>query len=228
MRGSVSGFKPTVFVIDKDEDKERKTLVRSVTSAGYQVTLFSSERELLSACLPDGPGCILLDTGVLKKKAKEPPKTPEPDYMHSKLPVVFMAGETDLSLAARGIREGGFGLVAKPVHESDLLAAVEEALNENDRRRHRDDSNRDVLQRLSTLTRRERAVLDMLVQGHSNRVIADRLHLSSRTVEGHRARVMTKMAAASLADLVTKIVLARPGADGTGAMARRPTSLEQG
>ncbi|MCY4473153.1 MAG: LuxR C-terminal-related transcriptional regulator [Kistimonas sp.] len=201
----------TVFIVDGNDGEERESLVSLTLSAGYRVTVFSSEQELMCGQLTDGPGCILLDTRTLHSQGTH--LLEQLHYTHYSLPVVFIAEAGQLAVAVRNIREGGFGLVAKPFHEQDLLQAVKEAMDESHRRRDRNNRSREVVERLSALSLREKAVLDLLIRGYSNKMIADALHLSPRTVEGHRARLMAKMGASSLAALITKYLLARPGAD---------------
>jgi two-component system response regulator FixJ len=118
------------------------------------------------------------------------------------LPVIVMTGHADVSIAVEAMKEGAVDFIEKPFDDERLLAAVRSALDRHQRKTQREAQGIDILVRLKSLSEREKQVLDRLVEGKANKVIAHELGISPRTVEIYRANVMTKMRAASLPELV--------------------------
>ena len=126
------------------------------------------------------------------------------------LPIVFITGHGDVPMAVRAVQEGAVAFLEKPFNEQDLLDSVTEALAVGSRRRQRSAEDAVVEDRLASLTPREREVLELVVEGAANKVIAARLGASRRTIEIHRANAMRKMQADSLAHLVRMVMRLRP------------------
>jgi len=118
------------------------------------------------------------------------------------LPIIFITGHGDVPMAVEAMQKGAIDFIQKPFRDQDLLDRIREALNTDKERREEQEKHTAVEKRLELLTNREREVLDLVVTGKPNKVIAYELGVSQRTVEIHRARVMEKMRARSLADLV--------------------------
>ena len=190
---------PTVFVVD-DDAAVRTAMQFLFRSVGMTAELYASGDDFLAAFDPVRPGCLVLDIRMpglggleLQERLLE---------RNGRLPIIFVTGHADVPMAVEAMQKGAFDFIQKPFRDQELLERVSAAL---DRDRHmRDDSDRraDVAQRHSQLTPREREVMQLVVTGKANKVIAFELGMSQRTVEIHRARVMEKMSAQSLADLV--------------------------
>lgn len=189
---------PTVFVVDDDE-AVRDSIRVLLETAGFRVEDFAAPGDFLSSDAPGRPGCLLVDvrmpgmTGLeVQRRLRE---------TGSLLPVIVVTGHGDVPLAVQAMKDGAVDFVQKPFDEDVILDAVRTALDEAERRRA-PPCPPEVLGRLATLTPRERDVLEGLVAGRPNKVIAHHLSISPRTVEIHRARVMDKMRAESLPRLV--------------------------
>jgi FixJ family two-component response regulator len=190
---------PTVFVVD-DDASVRTALTRLFISVGMHVEVFAGATELMTRAPRDEHGCVLLDikmpgvTGIeLQQQLKE---------TGIKLPVVFLSAHADVPLTVRAMKGGALDVVTKPFREHTLLDAVHEAFA-LDARRHRSVGDYEELQhRYETLTPREQTVMSFVVAGRRNREVASLIGTSVRTVKVHRGRVMEKMQATSLPDLV--------------------------
>ena len=188
----------TVFVVD-DDPSVLKGLSRLLRSAGLQPATFGSPDEFLRQYDPAAPGCLVLDVAMpvvdgleLQRRLVD---------AGCPLPIVFITGHGDIPTSVQAMRAGALNFLAKPVNDDDLLGAVREAI-ETDRVARR--AQRDmalVRERLATLTPREREVLDQVVAGRLNKQIAGDLGTVEKTIKVHRARVMEKMGARSLAEL---------------------------
>jgi len=146
------------------------------------------------------PGCLLLD--IRMPGLSGPDLQCELNARGATIPVIFMSGHADVPMAVEAMRCGAFDFVQKPFREQELLDRVERALRADAARRARSQARQVALQRLDSLSPREREVMDRITSGDSNKIIAFRLGISQRTVEIHRARVMEKLDAHSVADLV--------------------------
>lgn len=191
--------KQTVYVVD-DDDAVRDALTMLLRSVGQPVEAFDSGVAFMERYRPDLAGCLILDIRMPKMSGLEVQQRLR--ELGSTLPVIFITGHGDIPMAVQAIKEGAADFIQKPFRDQDLLDRIHSAL-ELDMRHRFEDSQRATLQtRLESLTEREREVMLMVVAGKANKVIALDLNLSQRTVEIHRARVMEKMQARSLADLV--------------------------
>ncbi len=194
---------PTVFVVDDDVAvcTSLRLLLRSV---GLPAVTCSSAAEFLAQFDPDCPGCIVLDIRMPGMSGIELQQVL--NERHSVTPIVFITGHGDVPMAVEAMQAGAIDFIQKPFRDQELLDRINRAL-EGDRALRAELSERDsIRQRIARLTPREREVLDLVTQGKANKVIAADLEVSQRTVEIHRARVMEKMGAGSLAHLVRMVI----------------------
>jgi FixJ family two-component response regulator len=190
---------PAVFVVD-DDDAVRSSLRLLLKSAGLPAVGYASAREFLDAWQPEQAGCLILDVRMPGMSGLE--LQGELNRRGAIIPVIFISGHGDIPMAVEAIQHGAFDFLTKPFGDQDLLDRVQRALaTDADNRKLL--TQREVLrERLDSLTPREREVLGLVTQGKANKVMAGDLGVSQRTVEIHRARVMEKMGANSLAQLV--------------------------
>jgi two-component system, LuxR family, response regulator FixJ len=188
----------TVYVVDDDADV-RDSLRILLEASDFHVETFDSAITFL-ACKHAAQACLVTDVrmpGMDGLALQE-----ELSRREQKLPVIIMTGHGDIPLAVRAMRAGAIDFLEKPFDEDALIASVKRALEARSLSLSRSSATQHAQEQLSHLTERERQVLDLLVLGKPNKVIAYELDISPRTVEIHRARVMEKMHARSLADLV--------------------------
>lgn len=189
----------TVFVVD-DDQAIRHAMELLMRSVGLEHEIFHSGDEFLSRYSAQRPGCLVLDIRMpglggleLQQKLID---------MDSALPIIFITGHGDVPMAVEAMQKGAVDFIQKPFRDQELLDRIREALETDQERRSAREELAEVTARLEKLTNREREVMDLVVTGKPNKVIAYELGVSQRTVEIHRARVMEKMQARSLADLV--------------------------
>jgi RNA polymerase sigma factor (sigma-70 family) len=195
----LSPAEAVVFVVDDDASMLR-ALSRLLSSAGRKVEAFVSPREFLDRPAHDGPGCLVLD---LKMPGLSGLDVQEALASGARaLPIVFISGHGRIPAAVRAMKAGAVDFLTKPFEDDALLASVETALQRSVALRADDAEARTLEARLRTLTPREREVLPLVAQGLPNKQIASRLGTSLQTIKVHRARIMAKMQAGSLADLV--------------------------
>jgi two-component system response regulator FixJ len=204
---------PTVFVVD-DDKAVRDSLTLFLASAGLAVEVFASADAFLAGYAPDRPGCLVLDirmAGISGIELQE--KLAAEGAI---LPIIFITGHANVPTAVRALKAGAVDFVEKPFNNQELLERIHRALERDARCRAVLDERGEILRRMARLTPREREVMDLVVEGCSNKMAADRLGISERTVEIHRARVMEKMESASLAHLVQMVVKARESSERNG------------
>ena len=193
----------TVFVVDDDE-AVRTSLRLLLKSVGLPVETFASAQEFLDQFDPDRAGCLVLDIRMPGVSGLELQQ--HLNDRHSIMPVVFITGHGDVPMAVEAMQAGAVDFIQKPFRDQDLIDRINRAL-EKDREMRSELRERDeIRRRMSQLTPREREVLELVTQGKANKVIAGDLNVSQRTVEIHRARVMEKMGANSLAHLVRMVI----------------------
>jgi two-component system response regulator FixJ len=187
-----------VHLIDDDEHV-RRALAFLLGTAGFAVRVYESASAFLEKFDQRSSGCIVSDVRMpgidglqLLKRLKK---------LGAKMPVIIMTGHADVALAVEAMKAGAVDFIEKPFPDETFVNAIRAALAMGDRTQATGDAQQ-VRARLATLTQREREVLDGLLAGHPNKTIAYDLGLSPRTVEVHRANVMTKMGASSLSELV--------------------------
>ena len=191
--------KPTVYIVD-DDQAVRHAMELLMRSVGMEYAIFHSGDEFLEKYSPDFAGCLVLDIRMpglggleLQERLNE---------LGSTLPIIFVTGHGDVPMAVEAMQKGAVDFIQKPFRDQELLDRIGDAMKADRERRSARQQKADVLERIGKLTNRERQVLDLVVTGKPNKVIAYELGVSQRTVEIHRARVMEKMQAKSLADLV--------------------------
>ncbi|RAI01944.1 DNA-binding response regulator [Acuticoccus sediminis] len=191
---------PAVFLIDDDRDI-REALDALLRSVGLRVESFASVEDFTASGRLGEPGCLLLDVRLSGQSGLS--FQAELASRGIDVPIIFMSGHADVPMAVRGMKAGAIEFLTKPLRPQDLIDAVNQGLARDVERRG-ERAERDAIARArATLTQREREVMDLVASGHSNRAIADTLGLSEATVKVHRAHVMQKMGAGSLAHLVT-------------------------
>lgn len=195
---------PTVYVVDDDE-AVRDSLGLLLKSLGLRARMFESGQAMLEAYDPGFRGCLVLDIRMPGMSGMELQQ--ELIKRHCALPIIFVTGHGDVPMAVDAMQHGAFDFIQKPFRDQELLDRINQALTWDHEHRSDEDYRRGVLERFQSLTPREREVMDCVVRGLANKVIAMDLNLSQRTVEIHRARVMEKMNARSLADLVRMSLL---------------------
>jgi two-component system response regulator FixJ len=190
----------SIFIVD-DDDAIRDSLQLLLEAAGFtNIRAYASSRRFLEAATPQPGDCLLLDIRMPDMDGLE--LQAELNRRGSRLAVIFMTGHGDVPMAVRAMKAGATDFIEKPFAESLLLDAVHRALAHAVERTRQSEENGEVHRRLAMLTAREREVLEGMVAGRPNKVIAYDLGISPRTVEIHRARVMDKMQARSLSALV--------------------------
>jgi FixJ family two-component response regulator len=195
---------PTVFVVD-DDQAVRDSLGLLLKSLGQKAMLFDSAQAFLDQYQPNWSGCLVLDIRMPGMSGMELQQRLR--AMHCAIPIIFVTGHGDVPMAVEAMHDGAFDFIQKPFRDQELLDRVNQALNWDLEHRSGEERRRAVTERFASLTPREREVMDCVVRGLANKVIAMDLDLSQRTVEIHRARVMEKMNARSLADLVRMSLL---------------------
>jgi two-component system response regulator FixJ len=188
-----------VYVVDDDE-AVRDSLEALLLAHGYDVQAFPTGIEFLEASATVGKGCVLLDIRMPRMDGME-----VQERLHARrpdLPVIMITGHGDVAMAVRAMKAGAVDFVEKPLREEPLLESIEAALQLARESQREQSLGAAAFDNLERLTPREREVLEQLVVGRANKVIAQALDCSPRTVEIHRARIMEKMEARSLPHLV--------------------------
>jgi FixJ family two-component response regulator len=188
-----------VFVVDDDSSVRRST-ERLVRAAGFRIQTFASPREFLDATRPDGPACLVLDIRMPGLSGLELQR--ELNRSGVRIPIIFITGHGDIPTSVRAMKDGAVEFLTKPFGRQELLDAITAAI-ERDRAEFQTRQEDGALrERYARLTPREREVLLHIVAGLLNKQIAGELETSERTIKFHRAHIMEKMRAASLAELV--------------------------
>lgn len=189
----------TVFIVD-DDDAIRDSMSMLMQTIGLHSRSFASAQEFLEGFNTSQPGCLVLDIRMPGMSGLELQQ--ELHKRHSMLPIIFVTGHGDVPMAVQAIQNGAADFIQKPFRDQDLIDRVNTALS-NDAEFRKDIEEIQHLKMLAdTLTPREREVMDLIVAGDANKVAAHKLGVSQRTIEIHRARVMEKMKARNLAQLV--------------------------
>jgi RNA polymerase sigma factor (sigma-70 family) len=196
---SSAKLRPTVFVVD-DEPEIRRSLRWLIESVGLPVETYESGQEFLAQVDLTRPGCIVLDVrmpeiGGLELQSRV-------IQANSVLPIIVISAYADVPMAVRALSNGALHFLEKPFSDQVLLDKVQEALTLNADRRRERHLREEIETKLGRLTPRERSVLERVVHGMPNKEIARSLGLSEKTIEVHRAHVMQKMEAGSVAELV--------------------------
>jgi FixJ family two-component response regulator len=194
---------PTVFVVDDDEGV-RNSLRFLLKSVGLTAMTVPSALEFLKTYDPEQPGCLVLDVRMPGMSGLELQQ--QLNVRGAMIPVIFITGHGDIPMAVEAMQHGAFDFLQKPFRDQDLIDRIQRALATDHKNRLALRQRESIRARLDSLTPREREVLDLMMRGKPNKVMAAELGLSQRTVEIHRARVMEKTEAASLAQLVRMVM----------------------
>jgi FixJ family two-component response regulator len=191
------GYK--VYVVD-DDPSVRKSLVRLMNSVGLGVQAYPSAQEFLDSPLHEGPSCLVLDIRMpglsgldLQEELKNRQRV---------IPIIFITGHGDVPMSVRAMKAGAVDFLEKPFNDQELVDAIHKALAQDQQAKKQQHKISDMKNRVATLTPRENEVFGLVVRGLLNKQIAYDLKMSEKTVKVHRARVMKKMSADSLAHLV--------------------------
>jgi FixJ family two-component response regulator len=188
-----------VFVVD-DDDGVRRALANLFESVGLNVQVFGSAAELLQSKLPDIASCLVLDIRLPGLSGLDLQLELARANIH--IPIIFVTGHGDIPMTVRAMKGGAIDFLTKPFRDQDLLDSVVAAIERDRRRREQGKTISSLLGLFETLTQREREVLAMVAAGLMNKQIAAEIGIAEITVKVHRGRVMKKMGARSLADLV--------------------------
>jgi len=200
-----------VFVVD-DDDAVRRALERLIRSVGLEVETFASAQEFLQREPPDRPACVVSDVRMPGLSGLDLQK--ELADASLSMPIIFMTGHGTVPMSVRAMKAGAVDFLQKPVDEQVLLDAIHQALERGSREQEESAMYADIQERIELLTAREREVFELVVSGMLNKQIAAELGASEKTIKVHRGRVMQKMQADSLADLVRmaeRVGVRRPG-----------------
>ena len=194
---------PIVFVVDDDEGV-RNSLRFLLKSVGLETRALTSASEFLEAYQPAQPGCLVLDVRMPGMSGLELQQ--QLNQRGAVIPVIFITGHGDIPMAVEAMQQGACDFLQKPFRDQDLIDRIQRALERDAHSRAALAQRARIRERLESLTPREREVLALMARGKPNKVMAAELGVSQRTVEIHRARVMEKSGAASLAQLVRMVM----------------------
>jgi FixJ family two-component response regulator len=203
----VTNTAPIVFVVD-DDVSVRESIEGLIRSEGYEVETFASAEAFLARPRVANPSCLVLDVTLpdlngldLQKRLAD----------RSDMPIIFITGYGDVPMTVQAMKAGAAEFLTKPFSDEVLLAAIEQAIERSQAALHQEEDVRTLRDRYASLSRREQEVLALVVAGRLNKQIGFELGISEITVKAHRGRVMRKMEAASLADLVNMAAKLRLG-----------------
>lgn len=190
---------PTIYIVD-DDDSMRQAIALLLRTVGYTPVAFARPSDFLDKYDPEQHACLVLDIRMPQMSGLEVQQ--QLNRRGAMLPVIFITGHGDIPMAVQAMKDGAFDFLTKPFRDQDLLDRINGALKQDAENRTAIERLADLRRRTESLTPREREVFGLIVDGKANKVIAIDLGLSERTVEIHRANVMEKMGARSVAHLV--------------------------
>ena len=195
---------PTVFIVDDDQAVAR-SLRWLIESVQLKVETFASAQAFLDGYAAAKSGCLVLDVRMPGMSGIELQE--RLTVQRISVPIIFITGHGDVQMAVRAVQAGAFDFIEKPFNDQDLLDRIQRAISFDSEQRARDSQRARLSALFASLTTREREVMDLVVEGMSNKAVANTLGLSAKTVEVHRAKVMEKMNARSVSDLVKMSML---------------------
>jgi FixJ family two-component response regulator len=195
----VENPRPVIHVVDDDESV-RGALARRLQADGYDTRAYGTAGEFLAAERADAPGCVILDVRLPGQSGFDLHAALSKE--ENPLPVIFLTGHGSIPMSVQAMKAGAVDFLTKPFRDDALMGAVGAALSRSETERRSAERRRVLRSRYEKLTGRERAVFARVVRGHLNKQIAAELGTCERTVKAHRAKVMEKMCARSVADLV--------------------------
>jgi len=198
----------SVVYLQDDEESNVVSLGRMLRASGFAIRGFTSAAEFLAAHDPGIAGCLVADVRMPGMSGLELQQ--QLNVRGAVIPVIFITGHGDIPMAVEAMQHGAFDFLQKPFRDQDLIDRIQRALAKDARNRSSLKEHDRIRQRFDSLTPREREVLTLMTRGKANKVMAAELGLSQRTVEIHRARVMEKSGAASLAQLVRMVMDLEP------------------
>jgi two-component system, LuxR family, response regulator FixJ len=201
---------PIVYIVD-DDDAIRAALRLLLKSVGLAATTQSSAQDFLASYNPQQPGCLILDVRMPGMSGLELQQ--QLNLRGAIIPVIFITGHGDVPMAVEAMQQGAFDFLQKPFRDQDLIDRIQRALAKDQAERAQLRERDRIKERLESLTAREREVLDLVTSGKPNKIMAADLGVSQRTVEIHRSRVMEKMGASSLAQLVRMVLDLKGGTE---------------
>jgi FixJ family two-component response regulator len=190
---------PIVFVVD-DDGSVRDAVRKLISSVGLRVETFGSTREFLGAKRPEGPACLVLDVRLPDVSGLEFQR--ELSKANIQIPIIFITGHADIPMTVSAMKAGAIEFLTKPFRGQELLDAIQEGIARDRAAWSEREQMKDLLARYESLTAREKEVLQLVAAGLLNKQVGAELGASELTIKTHRGRVMQKMMADSLADLV--------------------------
>ena len=195
----MSEIEPTVFLVDDDELFRRST-ERLIRTAGLNVQAFTSSRDFLKRPRPDGPACLVLDVRMPGLSGMDLQRELAQSGIH--IPIIFITGHGDIPTSVRAMKAGAAEFLTKPFRGRVLLDAIRAAIERDRARLQKQSEIQELRERHTRLTPREREVMTLVTEGLLNKQVAGELSTTEATIKFHRAHIMQKMCADSLADLI--------------------------
>ncbi len=192
-------YTPTIFIVD-DDPAMRDSLTWLIETTGHPVKSFTTAQEFLDEYEHGTPGCMILDVRLPGMSGLQLQQKLNSENI--KLSIIIISGHGDVPMAVKAMQQGAQTFLEKPFRDQELLDSIQSALEVDEQRRKQDAVISSVMSRVKSLTPREKEVMDLMVKGKPNREIAEHYGISVKTVEVHRSRVMEKMKANSLPELV--------------------------
>ncbi|HUX62376.1 response regulator transcription factor [Sulfuricella sp.] len=197
---------PTIFIVD-DDAPVRDSLALLLGLKGYAIRSFASAEDFLTACQPDWHGCLLLDIRMVGMNGLELQQ--QLISRQIVLPIIFITGHGDVAAARAALKAGAADFLEKPLDDQILITTIADALERSANQRDEAAAAQEIMDRMSRLTAREHEVMEKITLGEPNREIARQLGISPRTVEVYKARMMEKMQARSLPELIRLVLSIR-------------------